>query len=64
MVHDGRLKQPDLTNDLGPHMERCVRVFPRTERQSGPAFWLIGSRVSHGDLIDILRLGESLTPLP
>src|SRR5260370_6999692 len=49
MVHQRRQTQPDFTNDLRPHVECCVRFFPRTQGQSGPAFGLIGS-VSHSDL--------------
>src|SRR4029077_7117758 len=63
VVHDGRQTQPDLANDLSPHMERCIRVLPGVKRESGPAFWQIGGGADHIDLIDILRLSEIFTPL-
>src|SRR5258708_9427993 len=53
VVQVRRQAQPDLTNYLSPHMECCIRVFPRTQRQSGPAFRLIGC-MNHSHLIDVL----------
>src|SRR6267143_6607155 len=63
VVYERCQTQPDLANDLGPHMERCVRVFPRTQRQSGPALRLIEDGMNHSELprrIPSLRSRHSL----
>src|SRR5271166_557548 len=48
MVYQGRQTKPNFAHHLRPEMKCCAGIFPRLQRQAGPAFRLIRSGVEHG----------------
>src|SRR5579872_1819886 len=61
MIDERGEAQANLADDLRPHVEGGVGIFPGIEREGGPAFRLIGS-VWHGesprrsyDVVGVLR---------
>src|SRR5204863_4285291 len=61
VIHPGTLAEPNLADDLGPQVQRRIRLAPRLEREVRPR--VRNSGEGHGDLLEMLRCAQHDTYL-
>src|SRR5438105_1284672 len=60
MVRPWREREPNLADNLCPHVQRCARFFPLAERQCRPGFRLLVPRCHQSSILNPLPAIEKI----